>query len=205
VSSFHPRLDILASAQKELWPRLDFTRKAFVLYGGTALALRLGHRVSQDFDFFSFAPLDPRALQSSTPLLHRAEILQWEQNTLTLLIAMPSGSVKLSFFGGLTFSRVREPDQTDDGVLAVASLPDLFATKLNAIYQRAEAKDYLDIHALLQSGLRLAEGLQFARQVYGDHFNSMLPLEALCYFKEPGLALLPERIRTDLIKAVKSL
>lgn len=44
-------------------------------------------------------------------------------------------------------------------MMRVATLPDLFATKLNAIYQRAEARDYLDAHALIVSGLSLAEGL----------------------------------------------
>jgi hypothetical protein len=41
---------------------------------------------------------------------------------------------------------------TDDGVCRAASLPDLFATKLNTVYQRAEAKDYLDIRAILLTG-----------------------------------------------------
>jgi hypothetical protein len=30
----------------------------FVLYGGAAIALRLGHRQSVDFDFFSSRPLN---------------------------------------------------------------------------------------------------------------------------------------------------
>jgi hypothetical protein len=32
-------------------------RLGFVLYGGTAIALRLGHRSSVDFDFFTADPL----------------------------------------------------------------------------------------------------------------------------------------------------
>ncbi|WP_373321508.1 nucleotidyl transferase AbiEii/AbiGii toxin family protein [Rivihabitans pingtungensis] len=34
------------------------SKLGFVLYGGTAIALRLGHRESVDFDFFSDRPLD---------------------------------------------------------------------------------------------------------------------------------------------------
>ncbi len=30
-----------------------FTNQGFVLYGGTAIALRLAHRPSVDFDFFN--------------------------------------------------------------------------------------------------------------------------------------------------------
>lgn len=54
---FHPKLEILPRAQKELWPKLAELPQHFVLYGGTGLALRLGHRVSIDFDFFSGAAL----------------------------------------------------------------------------------------------------------------------------------------------------
>ena len=50
---FNPCFEILPSAQKNLWPELAGVPPHFVLYGGTALALRLGHRVSVDFDFFS--------------------------------------------------------------------------------------------------------------------------------------------------------
>ena len=50
---FEPRLDILPPAQRRLWNELGSTPPDFVLYGGTALALRLGHRQSEDFDFFS--------------------------------------------------------------------------------------------------------------------------------------------------------
>jgi hypothetical protein len=56
VNTFEPRLDVLPPSQVALWPDLRAVRESFVLYGGTALALRLGHRASVDFDFFSFYP-----------------------------------------------------------------------------------------------------------------------------------------------------
>lgn len=49
---FTPRLDILPPAQRSLWPHLAQVPGHFVLYGGTAIALHLGHRQSVDFDFF---------------------------------------------------------------------------------------------------------------------------------------------------------
>ena len=51
--TFEPRLDVLPDEQRALWPALASVPDAFVLYGGTALALRLGHRTSVDFDCFS--------------------------------------------------------------------------------------------------------------------------------------------------------
>lgn len=43
---FTPRLDILPSAQRRLWDELGATPPEFTLYGGTAIALQLGHRQS---------------------------------------------------------------------------------------------------------------------------------------------------------------
>src|SRR5205085_7929658 len=51
--TFAARLDILPAPQRTLWSELVALPRHFVLYGGTALALRLGLRVSVDFDFFS--------------------------------------------------------------------------------------------------------------------------------------------------------
>lgn len=59
MNRFKPRLDVLPEAQRRLWLQLAQTpRLGFVLYGGTAIALRLGHRPSIDFDFFTDKPLD---------------------------------------------------------------------------------------------------------------------------------------------------
>jgi hypothetical protein len=39
----------------------------FVLYGGTALAIQIGHRISEDFDFFSSSGFDADRLHSRLP------------------------------------------------------------------------------------------------------------------------------------------
>lgn len=44
---FKPRIDILPESQMLLWPELSATPKEFILYGGTAVALQLGHRFCQ--------------------------------------------------------------------------------------------------------------------------------------------------------------
>jgi hypothetical protein len=56
--AFQAHLEILPEAQWRLWPELrPASQLGFVLYGGTAIALRLGHRSSVDFDFFTDQPL----------------------------------------------------------------------------------------------------------------------------------------------------
>jgi hypothetical protein len=172
----------------------------FVLYGGTALALRLGHRQSIDFDFFSAEDFAPDALVRRLPGGDSATLLQSERNTLTLL-SSGDHPVKISFFGGIGFSSVHRPDIAPNGI-AVASFEDLYATKLLTAVQRSEAKDYLDIAALLAYGLSLEYGLGCARAFYGSHFNTALPLKALVYFEDGDLPSLPTSVRESLTRAV---
>ena len=58
------RLSILPASQRSLWQELESTPENFVLYDGTAMALRLGHRQSEDFDLFSNEQFDPSSLLS---------------------------------------------------------------------------------------------------------------------------------------------
>ena len=177
-----PILDILPQAQRELWPALVGIPDHYVLYGGTALALRLGHRSSVDFDFFSSQTLDTEALYK-IPFIADAEVLQREPTALTLSVNPPD-PVKVSFFGDIGFGRVSSPDQTADGVLAVASLLDLFGTKLKVLLQRVAARDYLDLAAILRAGIPLQDGLGAAVALYGNEFPPADAVKALAYYEE---------------------
>jgi hypothetical protein len=73
---FDPKLEILPSAQRSLWGELKQTPHNFVLYGGTAMALRLGHCQSEDFDFFSNEGFEPSELLSRLGYLTDARIDQ---------------------------------------------------------------------------------------------------------------------------------
>jgi hypothetical protein len=205
IRTFAPRLDTLPQAQRRLWPNLlPAARSGFVLYGGTAIALRLGHRTSVDFDFFSELPLNRDAIKRSMPCLADATALQDEQDTLSMLVPgtdSPDASVKVSFFGNLGFGRVGEPESTADGVLMVASLDDLMATKLKVVLQRAEAKDYRDIAAMVEAGVDVSRGLAAARVIFGPNFQPSESLKAINYFGDGDLASLTDREKKTLIQA----
>lgn len=173
----------------------------FVLYGGTAIALRLGHRASVDFDFFSDAAVDEGELRQALPVLANATVLQRAPNTFVVSIDVDDSPVKLSFFGGLRLGRVGDPDRPEGGATIAAPL-DLLATKLKALHDRIEAKDYLDIEALLRSGLRLNEGIGAAMALFGRALNPLDTAKAVAWFKDGGLeGALPERTRTYLAAA----
>lgn len=193
-------LRILPAPQRRPWAVLGHTPANFVLYGDTALALRLGHRESLDFDFFSRESFEPDELQRRVSYLRTARALQRSTNTLTCVVDV-DGPVHVSFFGGLDLHSVREPDRTDGPGILVASLLDLAATKVGTIQARASAKDYVDIDALLQAGVGLRDALGAAIAVYGDAFNPLLSLKALTYYAEGDLGTVPEAARARLTAA----
>jgi Nucleotidyl transferase AbiEii toxin, Type IV TA system len=184
-----PKLDVLPSAQREIWPSLaPAPQSNFVLYGGTAIALHLGHRESLDFDFFRSDPLDKDQIRANFQFVRGAAVLQDAPETLAVLAKMPGGSVKISFYGGIGFGRVNDPLRTCDGTLLVASLDDLMATKLKATLDRAEAKDYRDIAEMISSGVSLAAGLSAFKQMFDGEPAQVL--RALGFFEDGDLITL---------------
>ena len=204
---FKSCIDILPHAQKLLWPELrNAPNLGFTLYGGTAIALRLGHRDSVDFDFFSENPIDRDAIKAAFPFMEASTTLQDQGNTWVVLVSYGHSErehVKISFFGTIAFGRVGEPDFTDDGVLQVASLDDLMATKVKVVLQRAEAKDYRDVSAMINAGVSLSRGLASARLLYGPNFQPSESLKALVYFDDGDLKTLTDDEKSTLVDAVK--
>lgn len=201
MESFSPKVTILPPPQRNLWPELDATPESFTLYGGTALALRLGHRTSVDFDFFSNAALDPDQLSQTVSYLKGAERVQVAPNTLTCRVER-QGPILISFFGGLGLGQVAPREKAQGRNLFVASLLDIAGTKAAVIQKRAEAKDYLDIDALLQHGVALPTVLAAGRIVYGRSFNPLITLKAISYFDD--IPALPADVCARLSSAAKS-
>jgi hypothetical protein len=195
-----PKLDVLPTAQKEIWPSLaPAPQLDFVLYGGTDFALHLGHRKSLDFDFFRSDALDKDRIRAQFKFIRGASVLQDAPNTLVILAEMPTGAVKVSFFGGIGFGRINDPLLTRDGTLFIASLDDLMATKLKATLDRAEAKDYQDIAKMISAGVSLPVGLSAFRQMFGGEPAQVL--RAIGYFEDGDLSKLSAADRSILCNA----
>lgn len=201
---FKPKSHILPKAQQSLWPSLSFTKDmGMVLYGGTAIALQLGHRQSVDFDFFTDRPLNINLI-TQQPCFKDSVITQNEVDSLSMDVRLPDGLVKVSFFGGIDIGRVGNPLITEDEVLIVANKQDLLATKLATIHQRIERKDYIDIISLLKDGIPLSEGIQNAKALYGDNrLSTFWTLKTLTYFDE-DLELTPQE-KDFLITAAEAI
>jgi hypothetical protein len=93
-----------------------------------------------------------------------------------------------------------ESRRTNGPTLLVASPEGLLATKLKAILDRAEAKDYLDISAMLSAGISLERALGAFAKMYGK--DPGLVLRAIGYFKDGDLPSLP-RTDQDILRAAR--
>lgn len=200
---FKPNLSILPEPQRRLWDELEAVPGEFVLYGGTAIALHLGHRQSIDFDFFGSSLFDPARLTAKIPFLTGATITQQEPNTLSATVER-DGPVKVSFFGLPGIPRLRPPHIAPDNGLQIATLLDLAGTKAAVVQQRAEAKDYHDLDALLRDGrIDLPTALASARAIYGPKFNPQITLKALSFFGDGNLSRLPHDVQDRLVRAAR--
>jgi Nucleotidyl transferase AbiEii toxin, Type IV TA system len=200
---------VLPEPQITLWQQMHDLPPIFTLYGGTAVALRLGHRTSVDFDFFTSEAIDDptkQSLISTLPWLAGCMVLQNRPQTLTVSTESGGAPVKVSFFGGIATGRVAEPERDPMNSVPVASLADLLAHKLKCLHDRAEGKDYQDIAAILLSGIDLAQGIADRIALFGDSVPAMETAKALVWFNDIGEAWrLPEESRTILRDAVAGL
>ena len=205
IATIVPKFARLLPEQRRLWPGLrPATALGFVLYGGTAVSLHLGHRRSVDFDFFHDRPLDKDALRKAFAFMRSATVLQDAEDTLVVLAPVSGGHpVKVAFYGGLTFGRVGDPLLTRDGVLEVASLDDLMAHMLRVVLARPEKKDYEDLAAMIRAGRSVARGLAAAQALFGKQFQPAAALKALVYFEGGDLAALSRPDRGTLIGAAR--
>jgi len=201
MPTFQPRLDILPPPQRALWPELDATPEHFTLYGGTALALRIGHRQSVDFDFFSREPFDPATLAREVPYLAGSEPVQMFSHTLTCRVQR-GGPVLVSFFGNRALGEITPRAAAAGSKVHVASLLDVAGTKVLTVQQRAQARDYLDIDALIRHGVDLSQMLAAGAAVCGREFNPMLTLRALSYFGD--VPSVPDDVQERLQAAVRA-
>jgi hypothetical protein len=99
---------------------------------------------------------------------------------------------------------LQAPRIASDNGLQIATLLDLASTKAAVVQQRAEAKDYEDIDALLRDGrIDLSLALAGARAIYGPQFNPQITLKALSFFGDGNLHRLPRDVQDRLARAAR--
>ena len=134
----HELLDVLTNMQgNEIFGD-------FILAGGTALALQIGHRESKDIDLFTINKLDnAKCIKYFRETYNNVDIINDKENILQIMI----GQLKVDMVSvkGIMI----EPPRVEEN-LKMFGIKDIAGMKLLAIQQRKQAKDYIDIAYLLQ-------------------------------------------------------
>ncbi|WP_022852621.1 nucleotidyl transferase AbiEii/AbiGii toxin family protein [Thermodesulfatator atlanticus] len=160
--------------------------EGFYLTGGTALALKYGHRFSEDLDFFSF----PESSGKNFPLQRFSsftfknknfEIIELEKETVHLRIE----NILVSFFS-YPYPLLEKPDKLDlsSGEILIASDKDIVASKAIAIAQRGSKKDFFDLYFLMRKyNWNLRDILNLCRQKFNlKQENIAFLLKGFSYF-----------------------
>jgi predicted nucleotidyltransferase component of viral defense system len=135
---------------------------ALYLIGGTALAVHVQHRVSRDLDFFFHTAVDLDAL----------EVKLREQGPFAVTHRAPGmlnglfSRTKVQFLDAAPQKRLEKP--TPVAGIPVAGMGDILATKIKAIGDRGELRDYFDLQTIEQQTSRtVEEGIALFMERYG--------------------------------------
>ena len=161
----------------------------WVLAGGTGLALQLGHRVSEDFDFFRTSGMDTPSLFDRLKETGACEALQYGERTLSVLLS----GVRLSFFQiDAPFLFPTAPFR----FFAVADRRDIALMKLLAVNNRGSRKDFVDLYGILQTGgATLSDYLEMLPRKYGKGgLNPNQVVMSLTYFDDAEAEPLPRML-----------
>jgi hypothetical protein len=135
--------------------------RPFYLAGGTALALRLGHRISQDLDLFAnIETLDDYFRRSVVEELQGRTVDLLQDSVLGLVLKVDGQPVSFFSYG---YPLLAPTDLVDD--IQIASILDIGLMKLDAVAGRGTRKDFYDLY-FIASHISLEE--LFARS--GDKY-----------------------------------
>lgn len=158
-------------------------KKHFQLFGGTALALHIGHRRSYDFDFITPQSINPKEVAKNIiSVLPELTIVRTKKNTLDCQWK----TAKLSFFGGISRPFLFPTIAYEH--LKLLSIPDILAMKISAMMERNVIRDYFDVATVLQfEGVTVKNLIDWFRQKYGEEarqFSDSWIIKCIAYLDD---------------------
>jgi len=168
----------------------------FYLAGGTGLALRLGHRRSEDLDLFREEPFDPDQLLEGAAPAGEVRVVAKGERTLHLEIQ----GIRVSFLG-FAYPALF-PGEPFCGI-PVADARDIACMKISAISGRGARRDFVDVYVAAQTyGLRDLLEL-FHRKFARVQYNSVHVRKSLVYFADAEKDPMPDLLVPLSWEAVK--
>ena len=147
--------------------------KNYTLIGGTALALQLGHRLSEDLDFCKwrksrndFVRIDEwKQITDELTAIGRIEKNILDDNHIDFNV----NGVKITFYADNEFKEPKELiKQPFLNNIKIADIKSIGIMKVALMLHRNSHRDYYDIYSILQSGILLKD-IVYGAADYTEH------------------------------------
>ena len=150
--------------------------KPYILCGGTALAMQIGHRKSEDLDFMMWRisktekpevnwNLIEKELKEKIGEIENFNMLGFDQ------VEFVVKGVKFSFFVSDNLSPVTKPIDYL-GNIRLADIESIMAMKMEVMLRRMKFRDYYDIYCMLQEGYSIQNGIEKALNLSRHRLSS---------------------------------
>ena len=150
--------------------------KPYILSGGTALAIQIGHRKSEDLDFMMWRISKTekpevnwnaieRELKEKIGEIENFNMLGFDQ------VEFVVRGVKFSFFVSDNLSPVTAPTEYL-GNICLADIESIMAMKMEVMLRRMKFRDYYDIYCMLQEGYSIHNGIEKALNLSRHRLSS---------------------------------
>lgn len=197
MSKIH--IELLDKERSVIFGNLDAFKNDGYLAGGTALALQLNHRISEDFDVFIEHEIDNKLRLKVKEIF--PNVVFYVNSADQISFASESG-VKITFLW-YYFTHLKTFVPTDS--LPLASIDDILADKAHAIGRRAVWRDYVDVfYSLKNNHTDLGQMIKDAHIKFKGEFVATQFLEQLRYFddiKTVPIELVDKQYSDDEIKS----
>ena len=177
----------------------------FNLAGGTALALRIGHRISVDLDFFGDKNFSTEEILDLMAGEKPISIISQHKNILILNVQ----NVKVDFVS-YQYPLIAKP--IVEGVIRMLATSDIAAMKLAAIAGRGRKRDFYNLYFMLKE-FSMKQMIDFYNQKFHDG-SEMMVARSLTFFDDADTDEIPrmfattvswEEIKMTRLKEVKNL
>jgi predicted nucleotidyltransferase component of viral defense system len=151
----------------------------FMLVGGTALALRYGHRSSVDLDLFFHQKFDHTIIENDL-LAEFGSNFNYESGHKKFGIFCYIQKIKVDI---VYFPHLPIAESVTEDNIRMYSSADIAAMKIQAILGRAQKKDFWDLYELLQH-YPLQQLMDWHKQKYPTQMLAISIPNAISYFTD---------------------
>lgn len=170
----------------------------FALVGGTALALRYGHRSSIDLDLFYHESFDKIAIvKNLEEIFNQRFVYKQEHTQFGIFCFIDEIKVDIVHYPYLPIA----PIENEKGIRFYSSA-DIAAMKIQAILGRGKKKDFWDLYELLKH-FSLQQIMDWHKQKYPNQMLAISIPHAITYFVDAEESETPVSFKKQTWESVK--